>query len=218
MKRIEFHCHTKYSTCSNLEPKEILKLCKKRGLDGVLICDHDTLDGYFALKKILSKTDDFILIPGIEILTDRGDLIAAWIEEYPTTNHFPEVIDCIKDQDGIVIVPHPFDRIRSSAFKPTSDDSQYFDAIEVLNSRCIIGNKKALIYAQNNNLLMCAGSDAHFNFEIGRAWIAFAGSTSIELKNDFRDGKTTYGGKKAPLSFFLKSGSKMVLRRIRGYG
>jgi predicted metal-dependent phosphoesterase TrpH len=216
MKRIEFHCHTKYSTCSNLEPKEILRLCKNRGLDGVLICDHDTLDGYFAFKKILPKTDDFILIPGIEITTDRGDLIAAWIEEFVPTNHFPEVVESINEQDGIVIVPHPFDRRRSSAFLPNFEDSQYFDAIEVLNSRCIIGNKEALRYAQNSNLLKCAGSDAHFNFEIGRAWISFSGSTSMELKDDFKQGKTGYGGKKAPLSFFLKSGMEIMARKIKG--
>ncbi len=215
MKRIEFHCHTKYSTCSNLEPKEILRLCKKRGLDGVLICDHDTFDGYLALKKILSKTDDFILIPGVELLTDRGDLIAAWIEEYPKTNHFPEVVDSIKEQDGVVIVPHPFDVIRSSAFKPTIEDSQHFDAVEVLNSRCIRGNKEALQYAQKYNLLKCAGSDAHFDFEIGRAWTIFNGNTSEELKKDLKSGKTTYGGKKAPLSFFLKSGYQMMIRKIR---
>ena len=61
MNRIEFHCHTKYSKCSNLEPKQILKLCKNRGLQGVVICDHNTLEGVSRFKKIISD-DDFILI------------------------------------------------------------------------------------------------------------------------------------------------------------
>ena len=127
------------------------------------------MEGFLALKNLIPKTDDFILIPGIEILTDRGDLIAAWIEDYPTTNHFLEVVESIKEQDGVVIVPHPFNPFRLSAFKPTTADSQYFDAIEVLNSRCVRGNKKALKYAQKDNLLKYAGSDAHFDFEIGSA-------------------------------------------------
>ena len=91
MSQIDCHCHTKYSKCSNLEPKDILKICRKKQLDGIVICDHGTTRGYQTLKSLLNHKDDFILIPGIEILTERGELLALWTENLPHSNSFPEI-------------------------------------------------------------------------------------------------------------------------------
>ncbi|MFX0084897.1 MAG: PHP domain-containing protein [Candidatus Hodarchaeota archaeon] len=217
MYKIEFHCHTKYSKCSNLEPRQILQICKARGLRGVMICDHDTIKGILAFKKILKSEDDFILIPGIEIATNRGEIIGAWIEEMPSSNEFPEVAEKIREQDGMVILPHPFDKMRRSVFKYREDDLRYIDAVEVLNSRCIWpnANKKALKFAKINSLLMSAGSDAHFASEIGNAWISFNGNTSEEMKRVFKLGKTIYGGKTAPFSLFFYMATHRVRRTLK---
>ena len=217
MHKIDFHCHTKYSKCSNLEPKQILQTCKARGLRGVMICDHDTIKGVIAFRKILESEDDFILIPGIEISTNRGEIIGAWIEENPSTNEFPEVAEEIREQAGIVILPHPFDKMRSSAFKFRVEDLQYIDAVEVLNSRCIWpnGNERALKFAEKNSLLMSAGSDAHFASEIGTAWISFNGNSNEEVKRDFKNGKTNFGGKTAPFSLFFQMAAHRVRRTLK---
>ncbi len=217
MYKIEFHCHTKYSKCSNLEPKQILQICKARGLRGVMICDHDTNKGIIAFRKILKSEDDFILIPGIEITTNRGEIIGAWIDETPSSKEFPEVAEKIREQDGMVILPHPFDMMRRSVFKYREGDLRYIDAVEVLNSRCIWtnGNKKALKFAKMNSLLMSAGSDAHFAPEIGNAWISFNGNTSEEMKKIFKLGKTIFGGQTAPLSLLLHMATHRVRRTLK---
>lgn len=217
MTRIEFHCHTKYSKCSNLEPKQILKLCRARGLSGVMICDHDTNRGYLAFKKILSSDDDFILIPGMEITTERGELTGAWIDEYPGTSEFPEVTDRIKEQGGMVIIPHPFDKMKGSALQPSDTDKKYIDAVEVLNSRCIkkSGNNKALEYAENHSLLKSAGSDAHFESEIGTAWMSFNGNSIDEFQRAFKNGETEYGGKTSPISLYFHMATHRMRRTLK---
>lgn len=217
MTRIEFHCHTKYSKCSNLEPKQILKLCRARGLSGVMICDHDTNRGYLAFRKILSSNDDFILIPGMEITTEHGEIIGAWIEEIPSTKEFPDVTEIIREQGGMVIIPHPFDRMRKSAFKLRENDLKYIDAIEVLNSRCMWpkGNKKALEYANTHSLLKSAGSDAHFPSEIGTAWILFNGNSNEELRRAFKNGKTEFGGKTSSYSLYFHMAAHRVRRTLK---
>jgi len=216
MNRIEFHCHTKYSKCSNLEPKQILKLCKNRGLQGVVICDHNTLEGVSIFKKILSD-NEFILITGMEITTNRGEILGVWIEESPSTNEFPEVAEEIRQQGGMVIIPHPFDHIRTSAFKVREDDVQYIDAIEVLNSRCKWpnGNKRALTFANEHSLLKSAGSDAHFSSEVGTAWTSFNGNTEDELLRAFKDGRTEIGGKTAPFSLFFRMAAHRMRRTLK---
>jgi hypothetical protein len=73
----------------------------------------------------------------------------------------------------MVIVPHPFDRLRHAAFAITDEYAGVVDAIEVLNARCVFGsdNKKALSFAQAHNLPVVGGSDAHFAQEIGLAGV-----------------------------------------------
>ncbi|MHA1971683.1 MAG: PHP-associated domain-containing protein [Candidatus Hodarchaeales archaeon] len=201
MTRIDCHCHTKYSKCSNLEPRQILKVCQKRGIDGIILCDHDTTSGVHALRKVITGEYDFILIPGIEISTDKGEIVAAWVEERPSTNIFPEVIDEVKDQGGLVIIPHPFDKIRKKAFQPDDSVAQYVDAVEVFNSRCVwpSGNKKALKYSERHDLLQTAGSDSHFSIEIGNAWLEGEFSDTEEFRKALESGKTSPHGKSSPI-------------------
>lgn len=219
MARVDFHCHTKYSKCSNLEPERILKLCKKQGIQGVMICDHNTIKGALAFKEILSPNEDFIFVPGIEVMTDRGEILGAWIEEELSTTYFPEVAEEIKEKGGTVVIPHPFDAIRGKRFRVTEPDLPFIDAIEVVNSRCILprANKKALKLAEKYSLKQTAGSDAHFAPEVGRAWISFNGSTNEEFRHSLIRGEITVDGRRSPFSVHLHTINhrlKRIFRRI----
>lgn len=217
MVRVDFHCHTKYSKCSNLEPKLILKLCKKRGIHGIMICDHNTVKGTSAFKEVLLPNDDFIFIPGIEISTNRGEIIGAWIEQNLSTSDFPEVAEEIRDLGGMVIVPHPFDTFRGKRFKIKKTDLPFLDAIEVFNSRCYLSkaNKKSAQFAEKHSLRTTAGSDAHFAPEIGNAWISFNGTTTEEFHHVLKSGEITTSGKRTPLSILLYTLIHRVKRTFR---
>ncbi len=217
MARVDFHCHTKYSKCSNLEPEKILKLCKKRGIHGIMICDHNTTKGVSVFKKVLSPEDDFIFIPGIEISTNRGEIIGAWIEEDLSTINFPDVAEEIREQGGIVIVPHPYDTFRGKRFKIIEHDLPFIDAIEVFNSRCFLSkaNKKAAQFANKHSLKQTAGSDAHFAPEIGNAWISFNGSTAEEFRQALQKGEITIEGRSTPFSVLLYAFSHRVKNKFR---
>ncbi|UCG02489.1 MAG: PHP domain-containing protein [Candidatus Heimdallarchaeota archaeon] len=217
MARVDFHCHTKYSKCSNLEPKQILKLCKKQGLQGIMICDHNTIKGALAFKEVLSPEEDFIFIPGIEILTDRGEVIGSWIEEDLKTSHFPEVAEEIKERGGMVVIPHPFDAIRGKRFRVSETDLPYIDAIEIFNSRCILprANKRALKLAEKYSLIQTAGSDAHFSPELGNAWIDFIGSTTDEFRQSLQKGEISTDGRRSPFSVHLHTIHHRMKRTFR---
>ncbi|MFX0014874.1 MAG: PHP domain-containing protein [Promethearchaeota archaeon] len=217
MPRVDFHCHTKYSKCSNLEPELILKLCQKRDIQGVMICDHNTIKGAIAFKDLLKSHEELIFIPGIEILTNRGEVIGAWIEEELSTSYFPDVAEEIREKGGIVVIPHPFDRIRGKRFRVTEQDLSFIDAIEVFNSRCILprANKKALKLAEKYSLKQTAGSDAHFAPEVGKAWISYNGSTMEEFRHSLITGKITVDGKHSPLSLHLHTLNHRLKRTFR---
>lgn len=169
--QIDLHVHSKYSSDGILDPEKIVKIGIKRGLHGIAITDHDSIIG--ALKAKRYETDDFKVIIGSEISTTQGEIIGLFIKEKIKESAPIEVMDEIRAQDGMVIIPHPFDIMRKGTFQPKKEHTKKIHKIEVFNSRCVNReyNQKALDFAKKYSLGFTAGSDAHFASEIGKAGI-----------------------------------------------
>ena len=184
--KYDLHIHSKYSSDGVLEPKKIIKIATKRGLNGIAITDHNTIKGGLEAKKY--ETEDFKVIVGSEIMAVKGEIIGLFLSEEIKSKDVQDVISEIKDQNGIIVIPHPFDELRHSAFHPTEEDAKFIDCIEGFNSRCISQkyNENAIGFAKKHNLTISAGSDAHFSNEIGNAGIITETEDIREaiLKND----------------------------------
>jgi len=174
--KLDLHLHTTYSGDSLIKPKDALKFAKIKGLDGFAITDHNSLKAY---KILIEKNcNDLIVIPGMEIETNIGEVIGLFLREEIRTNdnNFFTILDLIKEQDGLVIIPHPFDFLRSNRLKMEllTDKiiNSYIDGIEIINSRIIFKRsvKKAKGFCKKYNLFETGGSDAHSNKEIGKAY------------------------------------------------
>ncbi len=169
--RYDLHVHSKYSSDGTLSPEKIVKMAIKKGLDGIAVTDHNTIKGGLKTKEY--ETKNFEVIVGSEIMTDRGEIMGLFLEEeIEKSRNVHDVIADIKDQNGIVIVPHPFDELRR-ALQPTEEDVKFIDCVEGFNSRCIFKkyNDRASEFGKRHNLVITAGSDAHFANEIGNAGI-----------------------------------------------
>lgn len=185
--KIDMHIHTCNSSDSSLKPDEIVKIAKRQGLQGVAITDHGTIKGGVETKKA-NVDEDFLVIVGSEVRTERGEIIGYFLNEEVKSKTPGEVIDEIKAQDGIVCIPHPFDLFRLSRLKGIEDVLDRVDLIEVFNARCLLNsaNKKAERLAKAQKLAMSAGSDAHTRYEIGKAGIILDGGKDVReaiLKN-----------------------------------
>ena len=183
--RYDLHLHTKYSACSRLEPKMLLKLAKKRGLHGVAVTDHNTTKGSRAVSKI-NKDRDFEVIISNEIKTQYGDILVYYIQEEIRSRDIFEILDKADEQDALVSIAHPFRPwfLRSVRFRyPLEKIAKRIDAIESINARTFSWeNKKAERAAESLKLAKSAGSDAHFSFEVGRASTVFEGSLRDAIK------------------------------------
>ncbi len=170
MLKADLHIHTKYSGDSNLDPDDLIKIAKKKGLKVIGVVDHNTLKGGIEVKKIAK---DIVVFAGEEIKTNNGEIIGFDIEE-EISNHMSLVETCkaIKEQCGWIMVPHPFDRLRSGVQERISNIIKYIDVIEGFNARAIFDsfNKRAQAFAAKNNIPWIANSDAHFGYEIASAY------------------------------------------------
>lgn len=187
-----------------MQPEEIVKTAIKKGLDGIAVTDHNTIAGGIRAKEF--ETNDFRIIVGSEVMTDRGEVIGLFLSEEVAPGNFEDVVAAIRDQGGFVVLPHPFDQLRSTALHPQPEDVGQIDGIEGFNARCIFqaDNRAAAEFGREHNLTVVAGSDAHFPGEIGRAGIRLDGEPEECLRSqDFQ----TFGSRSSLLTHVM---TKMI--------
>ncbi|MBU2589458.1 MAG: histidinol-phosphatase [Nanoarchaeota archaeon] len=162
--KIDFHIHTKYSPDSFTSLELLKKIFDKKDLVPV-ITDHNTIKGALKFKKMYGDC-----IIGEEIKAKEGEVIGLFLnEEIPRGLSIFETIERIKEQGGLVYLPHPFDKARKGVGKLNVKA----DIVEVFNARVIFQkfNREAQSYAFKNNLLMASASDAHFAKHVGYSYI-----------------------------------------------
>ena len=188
---IDFHCHTSASKDSLTSPEQLIRGSHRRGLDRIVVTDHNTIAGALAAHA----QDPELVIIGEEILTTCGEILAAYVtDEVPPGLSPQETIRRLRSQGAFISVAHPFDYWRTGAWKivDLEEIAPLVDAIEVFNARCMApaGNQRALEFAQQRGIPGTAGSDAHAAFELGAAVVAlpqFSGPN--ELRNRIREGR-----------------------------
>ncbi|NOH02025.1 MAG: PHP domain-containing protein [Chloroflexi bacterium] len=170
MLTLEFHCHTNASKDSLTRPEDLVRAARRKGLDRIVITDHNSIAGAVAARTL----DPELVIVGEEIMTTRGEILAAFVtEEIPAGLTPEETIRRLKEQRAFISVSHPFDALRKGGWQEADllEIVPHVDAIEVFNSRCMDPrfNDRAKAFAEKHNLAGTVGSDAHAIFEVGKA-------------------------------------------------
>ncbi|HZT97244.1 MAG TPA: PHP domain-containing protein [Chloroflexota bacterium] len=185
MIRVDLHSHSEYSKDSRSSLSEIVKAVPRSGLHGLALTDHDELEGALELRR----RAPFLVIPGEEIKTASGEIIGLFLNERIPPGLSPvETIERIREQGGVVYVPHPFDRVRGSRITRDQLDEivDRIDLLEVFNARNALPsfNRRAREYAQERGLRVGAGSDAHSCSEYGTAYVELP---AFDNAKEFRD-------------------------------
>jgi predicted metal-dependent phosphoesterase TrpH len=207
--------HTCYSEDATTTSKEVIYYAKKNGLDGVAITDHDTLQG--ALK--LAKNRQLLIIPGLEVETRRGHVLALNIRTpIPPKLSMTETVQRIHNVGGIAVIAHPTVVLKTGLGQMISSSSN-LDAVEVINSASFpffLTTNLSCKLAKRLNLPQTAGSDAHHAQEIGAACtLVEADSNADDVAEAIRKGAITPYGKPIPWARRMERGafSIMNLRR-----
>ena len=182
---IDMHIHTtRGASDSGLDPNDLARQAKKRGLTAVHITEHDRLWDRYVLQEFRDQYPDLLIANGMEVSTDMGHILALGLKEYVGgIRHCEELRRVADEQGAFLIVAHPFrhffdpvyfTRQGKEPFTLTPEQAaklpvfQLIDAIEVLNgANTVRENIYALKVAQAIGKPGTGGSDAHSTQGIG---------------------------------------------------
>ena len=220
---VDLHCHTSASFDSLASPRAVVAAAARRGLTHLAITDHDRIEGALAAQD--AAPSGLNVIVGEEIRTRDGDLIAVFLTRaIPPGLSAAETIVAIREQGGLVGIPHPFDRFRGSLSKGESPGTiealaATVDWVESWNARLMIGdgNARAAELALAAGVPGVAVSDAHTTIEVGVAWTILEGdpSTPEGLRAALLGGPTLVTGRASFYARLVTPVAKAV-QRARG--
>lgn len=186
----DLHCHSSASFDSLASPARLVQKAVRIGLTHLAITDHERIDG--ALRARDLAPDGLTVIVGEEVRTSAGDLIGLFLERPVAPGLTPaETAAAIHDQGGLVGLPHPFDRFRSSGGDQARAEAAVVslaaavDYVEIHNARAYgNANPMAAAFAKRHTLAGVASSDAHSVIELGVAYSVLSGpfTTAAELR------------------------------------
>lgn len=168
--RADLHVHTVFSRDSLLGLEDLVEIAIAKRIDCVAITDHNTIDG---AVKLAGMNPPFKVIIGEEILTREGEIIGLFLwKEVPAGRPVFETIELIREQQGLAVIPHPFDRLRHHALESSIREkvASGIDLIEGLNGRTVFfrDDRDAAGLAGHFGKPVTAGSDCHTKWELGR--------------------------------------------------
>lgn len=190
----------------NTPLEKIVSRCKETGINCLAIADHGTVEG--ALK--LQAMAPFTIIVAEEILTPYGEIMGMFLKEtIPSGMTVEQTISRIREQGGLVCIPHPFDGLRPSALDTNVIEklAGQIDVLEVFNAKALTPKSlgEARLFAEKFGIKQSAGSDAHNLGDIG---IAYVEMPEFKGKRDFLcalgEGRI-YGRRINPLMTFAHS-------------
>ena len=188
----DLHTHTIYSYDGTASVPAVLNRARQIGLDVIAITDHDEIAG--ALRALeLATVYGVEVIPGIEVTTSEGDLLALNVTE--TIQRGLSLIETVRkagELGGFCIAPHPmaggFGMKSLSAFSIMNalrnpDVASVLIGIETYNATTIdkMSNHYARILADRLDIAQTASSDAHIIEAIGLGATEFEGHTAQDL-------------------------------------
>ena len=171
---VDLHMHSHHSNDSRSKPRKIVERALARNIGGIAVTDHNSWEGARETAKLAEGK--LLVIPGAEIKTDKGDVLALFIDEEIPSRQFQEVIEAVRSRGGISLIPHPGDSPRI-----TVEDIRSADGLEAFNSTCTRrSNAYSSKLAADLKMPSFSSSDAHMVLEVGNGTTKVPDCSTIE--------------------------------------
>lgn len=177
--KMDLHCHSEASKDCRTPIHDFPGLLLKRGISVQAITDHNEIWGAVALRTLvraMSLDDRLTIIVGEEVSSRDGEIIGLFLQErIPAGMSAEDTVQAIRDQGGLVLLPHGFDPLKRHRLRPEALQRvrNNIDIVESFNARVsrVRYNAEAARWATERGLPTSAGSDAHTDDQVGECWV-----------------------------------------------
>ena len=203
MGTADLHIHTRHGDGMATVTEVLARVEREAALNVIACTEHDTLRASDEARAVHARGHfSFNVVPGMEVTTLDGHLLALFIEKpVRSFTRIEQALTDIHRQGGIAIVPHPLSWLTRSVKAPVFErvaaanrnDGVYFDGIEEYNMSPAGRATSASARALNRSALRLAAlgaSDAHFLEAVGCAHTEFPGGTAEDLRSAISDRTT----------------------------
>jgi hypothetical protein len=204
-----------------MEPREIARLARSRGLKALALTDHNTVDGHGPMGEACAA-EGLLFVPGVEISSLEGHVLAYGVDKAPAPGRSAaETIEEVHGLGGIASAAHP-ERVYTGLSVQVVRAAK-FDAVEAFNAQSAAGhNAQARKVAGELGLPVTGGSDAHYGDRISHGYL------QMELQPERADqaidliltGRNAAAGKRSGFGHVLRrsvaTSYRWVLRGGRG--
>lgn len=206
----DLHVHTTGSDGVATAAQVLEYVERRTGLAVLAITDHDDLAPALRARDLhASGGYSFELVPGMEVTTIEGHLLALFVEQrVPSFRTLPKTLDAIHRQGGLAVIPHPMSPLTRSIGRHGIErilarraDGLWFDGIELANQSPagrVVRNRARALNDRRFRLAAVGGSDAHYLPVVGASFTRFPGSTAAELRAAILAGTSSEGFGRQP--------------------
>jgi predicted metal-dependent phosphoesterase TrpH len=197
MGKADLHIHTNHGDGLDSVQAIFEHVEAHTDLDLIALTEHDSLEVALRARELWARGGyRFDLVPGVEITTLEGHLVALYLETpVPSLRRIEETLEAVHAQNGVCFVPHPMSWLTRSigpgSFERVAAAGLSFDAIELASgsppAKLALAKARRL-NRQRYRLPSVGASDAHFRQAIGSGYTRFEGSSAVDLRADFADG------------------------------
>jgi len=172
---VDLHMHTDHSPDCATPVRTLLETARERGLGAIAITDHNEVSGALEAREIADEVGIKVIVSEEVKTAEQGEVIGLFLsEKIERGMTMAETIAEIRRQDGLVYVPHPFDRLHSVPdYEHLLDMVEEIDILEVFNPRVALTafNEEAERFAAKYRIVPGAGSDSHVAQGLGSVMI-----------------------------------------------
>jgi predicted metal-dependent phosphoesterase TrpH len=200
---------------------------RQTDLDVVAVTDHDDIRGALVAREVHARDNYmFEFVPGIEVTTRSGHLLALWVDEpVRSFRSLAETVATVHRMGGVAVIPHPLSYLTRSVGERALDgllavgDAEALpDGIEVANTTLagrVTGARALRANRARWGLAETGGSDAHFPEEVGAARTLFPGRTAEELRAAIA-ARQTVGISRGAVPLRAIGPRRLALQQVRG--
>lgn len=180
MYKVDLHTHSAASPDGGITQDQYRRALDSGLLDCIAVTDHNDIDFAMSLRETLGER----IIIGQEIMSTAGEIIGLFLEKRIPAGLTPlETVQHIKDQGGLVYIPHPFETVRKGLHPAELEPiTNHIDLVEICNGRAFLQNRSSqtVVWAKLNRVTGVASSDAHGYKGLGRTYMQLSALPACE--------------------------------------